>query len=287
MKTLIGKENYLFLQNDSNKELEVHNDNLCLIRDDFYLRFEKYKSKYMIAVFPNKSFVCKNFLPDQFNLQYRPAFNKYENYFKDRIVDLYPHLAGKDTFYKTDTHMNLNGAYISYGVVLDKINELFNLSYERIPVTLNKQTCILSELNIGLGDLTWEMNLGEQHLEDRTDTYYYSDDIEMIFTKYIINPDNKRLRILDYELKDKTKQLSGLVTNWDIFSKYILYSSNKNVKIRKKILVFYDSFLLSSLSLWMNTFYEAYFIKSNFNADLIKKIKPDCVIEFRVERFLN
>ena len=35
-KTLIGKNGYLFLQNDSAKELEVHNDNLCLVKPNFY-----------------------------------------------------------------------------------------------------------------------------------------------------------------------------------------------------------------------------------------------------------
>ena len=43
-KTLIGKENYLFLQNDSSQELKVHNENLDLVVNNLYLKYsEKYK----------------------------------------------------------------------------------------------------------------------------------------------------------------------------------------------------------------------------------------------------
>ena len=40
-KTLIGKNNFLFLQNDSARELEVHNNNLCLVHHEFYKRYEE------------------------------------------------------------------------------------------------------------------------------------------------------------------------------------------------------------------------------------------------------
>jgi hypothetical protein len=287
MKTLIGKNNYLFLQNDSNKELEVHNDNLSLVKSNFYLKYEKYISKYLLIVFPNKSFVHKEFLPDKFNLKYRPALDAYQSYFKDHLLDMYPHLNGLDTFYKTDTHMNFHGACVVYSVGMDKIRKLFQLPVESISITIQRKNCTLSELNIGLGDLTWEMNLGNQVLEDRMDTYYYTDDIDMIFMKYIVDRHNENLSFLDYNLINLTHELDGRIVNWEIVSKFILHSKNSAVSLQKKIIIFYDSFLLSSIPLWMKTFSEIYFIKNNFNPELIERIQPDYIFEFRVERFLS
>ena len=39
-KTLIGKDNYLFLTNDSAKELEVHCNNLNLVQDKSLQRYK-------------------------------------------------------------------------------------------------------------------------------------------------------------------------------------------------------------------------------------------------------
>ena len=41
-KTLIGKNGFLFLQNDSANELEVHNDNLCKV-DNLFLAPGRYR----------------------------------------------------------------------------------------------------------------------------------------------------------------------------------------------------------------------------------------------------
>ena len=61
-KTLIGKENYLFLQNDSGQELKIHNENLDLVADNFYLKYSENINKYLLVVFPNKSLIHKKYL---------------------------------------------------------------------------------------------------------------------------------------------------------------------------------------------------------------------------------
>src|SRR4051812_9075909 len=257
MKTLIGKNDYLFLQNDTNKELEVHNDNLCLVREDFYIPLEKYIYKYLLIVFPDKSLVHKEYLPEGLDAKYRPGLEKYKNYLKDHILDLYSYLKDENSYYKTDTHMNLNGAYISYGVVLEKINKLFDFHVEKkTNVHLQKKDCILSDLGIAIGDLTMIENLGDQTLVDKMDTYYFSDEIETILYRYQLNENEKKISIFDYNLNDCTKLHFGNVIDWHIVSDCIIYSKNKEVKEKKKIVIFYDSFLLSSLSLWMQTFSE-------------------------------
>jgi hypothetical protein len=290
MKTLVGKNNYLFLQNDSNQELEVHNNNLCLVREDSFTKYEKYLHQYLFIVFPNKSFIHKEHLPDQYNLIYRPAFDLYNSYFKGRMVDLYPYLIKGDTFYKTDTHMNFNGAYISYQIVVDKINELFGLHLEKLCIQIRKTECILTQLNMGIGDLTWEINLGDQILESRNDTYYFTDESETLFnfnSHRLKNSPYKGLTILTYDLLDETSLHTGVKMDWNLVSKYIIHTLNPGNTLKKKVVIFYDSFLLSSLGLWMNLFRDVYFIKNTFDPELVEKIKPDYILEFRVERFLS
>ena len=288
MKTLIGKNDYLFLQNDSNKELEIHINNLCLVREDFHKQLEKYIHKYLLIVFPDKSLIHKEYLPEGFEVKYRPGLDKYKNYLKDHILDLYSYLKHEDSYYKTDTHMNLNGACISYGVVLEKIKELFDFDVEkRVNIRMEKKECVLKELHLALGDLTLEMNLGDQTLNNISDTYYYSEDVKGILYLYSLNENDKKISIVDYDLNDCTHLFIGNVIDWNVISNYIIYSNNEEVKEKKKILIFYDSFLLSSLSLWMQTFNEIFFVKNEFSPELIEKINPDYIFEFRVERFLG
>ena len=76
-----------------------------------------------------------------------------------------------------------------------------------------------------------------------------------------------------------------MVLSWDILSNYILYQ--KNISNNKfKVLIFYDSFLTSLLSLYLELFEEVYMSKSVYDNTIINTINPDYVFEFRVERFL-
>jgi hypothetical protein len=283
-KTLIGKEGYLFLNNDSCKELEVHNNNLCVVAKDFYKRYEQNQHKYLLIVFPNKSLIYKDFLPDGYNMIYRPSFNIYSNYLKKNIIDGYNILKNiEEPFFKTDTHINFKGAYIIYKNFVNKINEIFNLNIDIIDINIQKQICVLSSLQIGIGDLTWPSNLGDQILNDIMDTYYYSNDIDNIYIKHTII-DNDKIRLLERDLDDITNNHINNIISWDIISKYILYQNNENKS--HTVLIFYDSFLLSTLSLYLNMFKHVYMSKSFYDINLINKIKPDYIFEFKCERFL-
>ena len=59
-KTLIGKNNILFLMNDSAKELEVHCNNLNLVVDKTLSRYNFENTIFF--VYPNKSLIYKDFL---------------------------------------------------------------------------------------------------------------------------------------------------------------------------------------------------------------------------------
>jgi hypothetical protein len=288
IKTLIGKENYLFLQNDTNNELEVHHNNIDLVSKDFYLKYEAVKSKFLLIIFPNKCYIQNKFLPEPFDLKYRPSFEKYNEYLKEHILDGYLFLKDKiDHYYKTDTHINLKGSYLIYENFIDKINKVFNLNIEKKNINIEETFCPdgLSILGKGIGDLTWDLNLGNQIITSKSDVYYYSKEIKYLYCTYIINS-HSEIRLLDYNLDDVTNEHVNKTLDWHLISKYILYKKNI-VNNKFKILIFYDSFLLNSLDLYINMFDEVYLCKTLLNATLINLINPDYIFEFRCERFLS
>jgi hypothetical protein len=286
-KTLIGKDEYLFLKNDSANEIEVHCNNLCLVSDINLSRYNFHN--FFMVVFPNKSLIYKKYLPDNFIIKYRPALDIYKEKFKNRLLDGYTILQDiNDTYYKTDSHINLKGNYEIYKNFIDIINKLYNLNFEKKQIDIQSITTILNKLPFAIGDLTQKINLGNQVLKSIEDTFYFSNDFEVIYNKYNITSDG-HLRFLDYELNDKTNELKTFL-HWEIISNYIIHSSANDTNKFKKILVFYDSFLLNILRLYIETFnnsgFNVYFSKTIYNNELINKINPDYVFEFRVERFL-
>ncbi len=285
-KTLIGKDGYLFLQNDSAKELEIHCDNLCLIENKLD-RYDKYKEKYLLLVFPDKSYIYKDKLPDGYDAKYRPALDIYHEYLGDHLFDTYDILKNeKDIYYKTDTHINLKGNIIVYNHFVNKVYELFGLKIKKQNIQLiEKKVDSLSKLGLGIGDLTWPSNLGNQLLNSTKDIYYYSNQIKHIYTMTIDKNIISLLTIDNNQLSNKTDDNIGKSINWNILSKYILYKKNDSGK-QFKILFFYDSFLVHVLPLFWAISDEVYLCKKKYNNDIIDLIKPDYVFEFKVERFL-
>lgn len=289
-KTLIGKNNWLFLQNDSAKELEVHNNNLCLVNDSFYHKYANTKHKYFLTVFPNKSYLYKQYLPDGYDLKYRPGFDKYKQHFNEYVLDGHDILKHElDTYYKTDTHINLKGNHIIYNHFIYNINRLFNLNFPTKIINLQSSICdSLTNLQKGIGDLTWATNLGEQSLSDISDTYYYSDDVPSICCAYTVTIDShiRFLNVDNNQIVDKTNDNINAIVDWNIISKYILYKKNSEHNINLKILIFYDSFLISMLSVYLDICSEVYMSKNICSPELINVIQPDYIFEFRAERFL-
>jgi len=289
-KTLIGKNGYLFLQNDSCQELEVHNNNLCLVSNNFYEKYESIKDKFLLIVFPNKSYICSDFLPEGYHLIHRPGFDIYKNYFNEHILDGYSFLKNaSDTYFKTDTHINNKGAIIIYNEFMNKINQLFNCNMNAINYTCNKiEVDDLNSLGLAIGDLTWDINLGDQILESKKDTYYEIIDSAQLYVKYTFDETSviKTLEYIDNTIVDKTIDNVHKNLDWNIISKYILFKQNIHCDNKLKVVIFYDSFLCSTLQLYMNLFYEVYFVKACFDHRIIDVIHPDYIFEFRVERFL-
>jgi hypothetical protein len=283
-KTLIGKNGYLFLTNDSAKELEVHCNNLNLVDENNLSNYNF--DNFLLIVIPNRCLIYKDFLPDNYVVNYRPAFEIYKNKLQEKIIDTFEFLKYEnDVYYKTDTHINLKGNYIIYNNFIQKINEKYNLNITPAKIDIKQKICELIYLVYGVGDLTWPENLGDQYIHDKNDTFYYSDDIIEFYPVYLID-NNKPIRFLNHQLDDKTNELANQNTSvrWNIISNYIIYKHNPDKK--NKVIIFYDSFLLSALPLYLDLFNEVYMIKYKYNNNFISLINPDYVFEFRVERFL-
>ena len=109
--SLEGKNNYLFLINDSNSEILQHFDedfktdfNSNLFSEHILFKknlFNKYGIKYDYFIVPDKSIVCKKLLPFKYDNIYR---NIYELPVKDLAVVL-----NESDYFKHDTHMNYQG----------------------------------------------------------------------------------------------------------------------------------------------------------------------------------
>ena len=159
-----------------------------------------------------------------------------------------------------------------------------NLEYENIELR-KIETDSLSKLNKGIGDLTWGCNRKDTILNDISDIYYkFPPDKDFYMTSYMKN--NQSFKILDYNLNDISDKYVNNLIDWDLITNNILYKKTDTSQIKKKVVIFYDSLLLSSIGLYKNLFREIFLIKNIFNKRLLKKINPDFIFEFRVERFL-
>jgi hypothetical protein len=286
-KTFIGKNGYLFLQNDSSDEIQRHIKETSNINVDSLNRYDIVQNKYFITVFPNKSYVCRSKLPEEFNLKYRSDIDVYKKKFGIYILDGY-NIVGDDieTFYKTDTHMNLKGTIQIYYEFVKKIKSIFGLDViEKICNIESKNVGHLNE--VGHGDLTWWFNLGDQVLDDTTDVYHFSEDISNLYPRSIVESEHGLCFYIleNNKLIDETRLVIGTPFDWNVISKYTFYKKNRE-NPRHRVLIFYDSFLISTLFLYLDLFDEVYLSKNVFDQNLVNVIQPTYVFEFRVERFL-
>lgn len=285
-KTLIGKNNILFLINDLNEELEVLCNNKLKVHDITLSRYSF--DNFFLFVYPNKSLIYKEYLPDEYNntKNYRPALDIYKNKLLNNIYDLYEILKNEDDiYYKTDTHINVKGNYIVYKFVIEIINSRLNTNIIPKTINLSVKKCNLITLGLGIGDLTWKSNLGQQVLQDVSDNFYFTDETSWFYCSYKIQEESN-IKFLNNELMDETSTLKDKTADWNIISNYIINVKNTN-KIPLKIIIFYDSFLLNVLPLYFDLFNEVFLLKKYYSNDIIKLINPDYVFEFRIERFLT
>jgi hypothetical protein len=286
MHTLIGKNKYLFLINDSNSEIKCHQTNIITNNNSHI--YDQFIDKFAMLVYPDKSYVCQEFLPDEYQpLLYRPSYNNYCHKLQTHIFDGLPYITCKD-YIKTDTHLNIEGVYKIYSKFIEYVNNLLNVNLNLVKINIYSEDNESNFLKAQYGDLKRYENAGNLNLSDYKDIFYYSDAYDLLYPGHTIleNDQFRLLQINSNQLQDKTVELAGKILSWDIMGKYIIYKNNLNI-CDKKVLVFYDSFSRHIIPTILELSNNVYMCKSSFNPHVINIIQPDIILELRVERFLN
>ena len=263
-KTIKGKNNYLFLINDTNNEIRQHFDNNYInkfkyfdfTRDYFFKKylFEKMNFKYYYFVVPDKSIVCKDWIPFKYEVIKRNAtqFNFIPD-FKDNLT--------YSDYWRYDSHINFKGAK---KLVFDYIHHIDNSFTEEQYENLISE-CSIREIT-EKQDLLDEINWSYTEKEKK--------EIKLSQTEVHLPKINK-LRIPDEFLKCRRRNSE--------------YFYNPNSVTNLRVLIFRDSstkFLKFYLSLYFREIF-LYWDHFEINKELIKWFKPDVILEIRTERFID
>lgn len=268
-KTLKGKNGFLFLINDSNNEIKQHfdlsyknnfNASLFIKILDFKSKFCNEKNiEYYFLIIPDKSLVCKDFLPSKIRLIKR-------NY--DSINNQIPNFANNldhTHYFKKDSHINfVGGKELSYHYLNYIDNSFKRKDYEKL---IETQISIVDRLYVC--DLTKPNNWS--YSEEEKEKYPNK---EVTFFK------NKFLIDIKENLPEKFK--------FDGVRETEYYKNPKGYK-DLKVLIFRDSslnYLKNTLSIYFKEillYWDHWF----FTPELIEWYKPDIILEIRTERFLE
>ena len=267
--TLKGKSGFLFLINDSNHELRQHFD--LSYHNNFdpelFIKNLNFKKKYCTQrhiqyhffITPDKSLVCKDFLP----FEVRGVKRNY-----DSIKELVPDFINRvdpNCYFKNDSHINYSGGKILSYCYLNQVDT--NLKESEFNQVLDGQISVVDGFHDG--DLTYEKNWSypeeekKRYLKESTITYR-----------------NDLLQDKSDVLPEEFKYVGIRET------KYYL---NPKGFTNLKVLIFSDSsfdFLKDVLSTYFKEilFYWDHWF---FNKELIDWYKPDIIFEIRTERFLE
>ena len=269
--TLKGKDGYLFLINDSNNEIRQHFDQSYINNFNPNFFIERLKSKidycnkknikYFFFIVPDKSYVCKDFLPFDVKIIKR-------NY--DLIKQLGPDLSEKldHTCYSyTDSHINfLGGKELSYHILNYIDNQFKREDFDKL---------IMEQIDFNLMASPYYYDLTSRN------NWSYSDEelIKYLNEKSMVL-NNKFLKDLKDSIPEKFKLFYKRETNY--------YLNEKGFK-NFRVLILHDSsisFLKEVLSIYCKEIL-CYWDHWYFNKELIEWYKPDIILEIRTERFLE
>ena len=265
-KTLLGHDNYLFLINDSAHELDQHfnpnyeskfDSNEFLENHNFKKELISKYYDYYFFVIPDKSLVCKEFLP------FETTYLKRNVDLIEDSVDFIDYL-DKDDYFKYDSHINYEGGkklsfkflnYIDNDFTIDKFNKLIDNAE-----THDKQRIF---------DLVHEIN------------WSYSEKLKENF------PETKIFTI------PQAKNLTSIEDFPEIFkwcgSRKSLYYKNEDSYSDLRVLIFCASsfkLLEPYLSLYFKEIF-FYWDHGKINMDVIRWFDPDLILEIRAERFIE
>ncbi|MGF7118939.1 hypothetical protein [Methanobacterium oryzae] len=266
---LKGNDGYLFLINDSNSEIRQHFDYAYInnFNVPLFIKNLDYKKdycrtnniNYYFFLTPDKSLICKDFLPFDVKLIKR-------NY--DLISNIIPdfsHNLDHTCYYKNESHMNyFGGKELSYHF-LNYIDKDFKREdFEKL---VEEQISYINYEHYG--DLLAEKNWS--YSDEEREEYIHEKGVRFN-NKFIVNlnenlPEEfKTVRLRETEHYKNEQGLKNL---------RVLIFRDSTVNYLKDILAIYFKEILLYWDHWF------------FNKDLIEWYKPDIILEIRTERFLE
>jgi len=226
--------------------------------------------RYLVVFAPNKNTIYPEYMPSGLNkVREESRLDQLVEYLGKNtsveFLDLREILKiGKKygaTYFKTDTHWSLLGRYIAYRAIMEQVGKMIPL----IIPPLGKKEIKIKELTIPGGDLAVMLGLRDSISEE------------------ILHISSRKLyQVKKYDNSD----IFGSV-NWGATPPATSYKMIKDRENLPVLMMVGDSFGVNMASLLYLHFKKSHFIWHFFNHDIIKKTKPDVVINQIVERYLN
>jgi len=265
--TMEGKNGYLFLTNDGSFEILQHFDSgfdrdfdantFGKKIDNNHNIAKKNKIEYYFFVVPDKSVVCKDYLPFDVGHCYRVANEiKHDNFF-----DLYNDKLTPDDYFKNDSHVNYDGGQKLVKEIVKILKLDASIIDDHIAKNVKRRT-----LCNHMGDLTAKIN--------------FKLDKDPAIFKETIN-------IYDGQYQDITSTLPTKFRYMNL--RKTIYIKSKDAICKKKVLIYRDSSTNLMVPFLSAIFDEIilYWYHNFYNEELIEYFKPDYLFEIKTERFLD
>lgn len=221
--------------------------------------------KFYVTVAPNKHTIYYDKLPNYLvKINNESRLDQLINYLNKnsdiRIIDLRPALfkakVHEKIYYTNDTHWNNLAGYYGYREIIDDIKK----------------------------DFPGIKPLEKERLVINTQNNAYSGDLSVMLSM----PDIIKDDVYDIKIKNSAVKAKQIDANQFPAPERFVYNENMNSDNEFKLLMFRDSFTTALVPYLSENFRNSLYIWDNhFNADIIKREKPDIVVLEVVERSLH
>lgn len=285
--SLVGKNGWLFLCNDSNYCIEQYVGSLRLSPQLLQAYIDHYRNKqdylrnrgihYLLSVAPGKEYIYPEFLPDSVIASSRPNvrdqfISAVNPELDEDIVDFKSVLLSNKSrgqlCYKNDSHWNHLGAMVASKAIIEKVCEKF----PQVP-RFDESLFALIEMNEKPGDLSEKSRLN--YVDGK-----YVESTELLISEVSSCVDDVKYEIKSHEVSDHVYKYFSRTRSTRLFR-------NSAGEHLPRAIILRDSY-----SDWMIPFLSEYFSEClymwtrNIDANVIASFKPDIVIEEVVDRFL-
>lgn len=284
-KTLIGKNNILFLQNDSNNLIInlIYKTNILSNYSKFINSIDSKKNNIYSFIYPNKEVIYKKYLPNYINI-----LDIYNINYIDICNNMYytPELFNLTDYYIYDTHINIKGLYKTFNYIMKIID--INYIYDKLSICKN------NNILVGFGDLLWDINLLQNiknniNYNVENENNYIWDNYELFYTNNLSNYlkyyTNLIIEFINYDNNIETLPNDTYI-DWNVISNYIIISFNNNHINNSIILVFYDSYSTHLIPILMNYYKKCIFIKKILNKSYLALYNYNICINLQTFRFI-